>query len=81
MSGLRKLREFTARTNDGREIRVREYVHLTAVLDTVTMSAELVEGEHYFRAVGGEVLRQLASGDYATADDPATHYREVLEPG
>jgi len=77
MSGLRKLREFTARADDGREIRVREYVHLTAVLDSETMSAELVEGEHYFRAVGGEVLRLLASGDYATADDPATHYREV----
>ena len=77
MSGLRKLREFTARADDGREIRVREYVHLTAVLDAVTMSAELVEGEHYFRADGGEVLRQLPSGDYARADDPTTHYREV----
>jgi hypothetical protein len=77
MSGLRKLREFTARANDGREIRVREYVHLTAVLDPETMSAELVEGEHYFRAASGEALRLLASGEYAMTDDPATHYREV----
>ena len=77
MSGLRKLREFTVRADDGREIRVREYVHLTAVVDAVTMSAELVEGEHHFRAASGEVLRLLASGDYATADDPSTRYREV----
>jgi hypothetical protein len=77
MSGLRKLREFTVRADDGHELRVREYVHLTAVVDAATMSAELVEGEHYFRAESGEALRLLASGDYAMADDPARHYREI----